>query len=64
MCYVSGSLWGVEAVVEVCLFPTSLRLMGEALQGTGRGLCAGPGPVDVPVLVLHLPELQTPPTTS
>ena len=50
--------------MEVCLFPTSLRLMGEALQGTGRGLCAGPGPVDVPVLVLHLPELQTPPTTS
>ena len=50
--------------MEVCLFPMSLRLTGEALQGTGRGLCAGPGPVDVPVLVLHLPELQTPPTTS
>ena len=50
--------------MEVCLFPMSLRLTGEALQGTGRGLCAGPGSVDVPVLVLHLPELQTPPTTS
>lgn len=60
----SSSLWGVKVVVEVCLFPMSLRLMGEALQGMGRGLCAGPGPIDVFVLVLHLPELQTPPTTS
>ena len=64
VCPVSGSLWGVEVVGEVCLFPSLLSLMGEALQGMGCGLCAGPGRADAPVLVLHLPVPQTPPTPS
>ena len=63
VCPVSGSLGGwVKVVGEACPFPLSLRLIGEALQGTGCGLC--PGHADAPVLVFCLLVLQTLPTPS
>ena len=52
---------GVEAVGEACLCSSSWRLTDEALQGTGRGLCAGRGRAGALVLVPRLPVPQTPP---